>query len=109
MMEAFAGDEVRVHILVPFSEQAHIFALEGHRWPLEPGRIGTDMLHSVQVGGMGALSIELAHGAGGRTSVPGDYIYGDPREPYREAGIWGRLRLYAPDADIATLRPRPPS
>ena len=43
LLEAFAGDRVRLHSLVPFSEQAHVFSLEGHRWPLEPGRWGTDM------------------------------------------------------------------
>jgi len=109
IMEAFAGEAVRVHILVPFSEQAHIFTMEGHQWPLEPGRIGSDMLNSVQVGGLEALTIRLAFGAGGRTSVPGDYIYGDHREPYREARIWGLLRVHPGDADVATLRLLPPS
>ena len=109
IMEAIAGEEVRAHLLVPFSDQAHIFTMEGHQWPLEPGRIGTDMLDSVQAGGMEALSIKLAHGSGGRTNVPGDYIYGDHREPYRGAGIWGLFRVYAPDADVATIRPIPPS
>ena len=85
IMEAFAGDAVRVHVLVPFSEQAHIFTMEGHQWPWEPGRIGTDLLASVQVGGLEALTIKLAFGAGGRTGMPGDYWYGDHREPYREA------------------------
>ncbi len=61
------------------------------------------------MGGLEALSIELAYGAGGRISLPGDYLYGDHREPYREAGIWGIFRVYPPDAEVATLRPLPPS
>ena len=105
IMEAFAGEEVRVHVLVPFSEQAHIFTMEGHQWPLEPGRIGADMLSSVQVGGLEALTIRIAFGAGGRTSVPGDYLYGDHREPYREAGLWGIFRVYPAGADVNTLVP----
>ena len=109
IMEAFAGDIVKIHVLVPFSEQAHVFTLEGHQWPFEPGRIGTDMLSSVQVGGMEALSIVPAHGAGGLTRVPGDYIYGDHREPYREAGVWGLFRVYPGDADVTTLLLLPPS
>ena len=107
IMEAYAGEAVRVHVLIPFSEQAHIFTIEGHHWPLEPGRVGTDMLDSVQVGALKTLAIRLAFGAGGRASGPGDYIYGDHREPYREPGIWGLLRVYP--GDVATLRPLPSS
>src|SRR5439155_11832918 len=40
LMEAYAGDAVRIHVLVPVSEQAHVFSLEGHEWPYEPGRAG---------------------------------------------------------------------
>lgn len=105
IMEAFSGDAVKIHVLVPFSEQAHVFSIEGHKWPFEPGRAGTDMLSSVKVGGMEALTISLAHGAGGRAGLPGDYLYGDHREPYREVGLWGLFRVYAPDTAGARLRP----
>ena len=50
VIEAFAGDPVKMHVLAPFSEQAHVFTIEGHQWPLEPGRTGRDMLDSVQLG-----------------------------------------------------------
>ena len=107
IMEAFAGDAARVHVLVPYSEQAHVFTIEGHRWPFEPGRPGSDMLSSVQIGGMEALSIVLAEGAGGPVGLPGDYVYGDHREPYRAAGLWGLFRVYAPGAVDTDLRPLP--
>ena len=29
----------------------------------------------------------------GGAGAPGDYIYGDHREPYREAGLWGVFRV----------------
>ena len=32
---AHAG--MRIHVLAPWSEQAQVFSVEGHRWPLEPG------------------------------------------------------------------------
>jgi hypothetical protein len=108
IMEAFAGDLLRIHVLVPFSEQAHVFTLEGHQWPLEPGRRGTDMLSSVQIGGMEAITIAPDRGAGGRLRLPGDYLYGDHREPYREAGLWGLLRVYSSDAAIVGLLPLAP-
>ena len=106
MMEAFAGDAVKVHVLAPFSEQAQVFTLEGHQWPLEPARSGSDLLSSVQVGGLEAISIEPVYGAGGRVGLPGDYLYGDHREPYRVAGLWGFFRVHASSA-TTSLRPLP--
>lgn len=103
LMEAVAGDGVRIHVIAPFSEQAHVFTVEGHEWPFEPGRAGTDMLASVQVGGLEAITIHLAAGAGGRDGLPGDYLYGDHREPYREAGLWGIFRVYPPGVERALL------
>ena len=72
--------------LCPFSEQAHVFSLEGHRWPLEPGRWGTDS-SLLQLGGLSAATLHLANGAGGTARAPGDHVYGDHREPYRDAGL----------------------
>ena len=104
IMEAFQGEAVKIHVLVPFSEQSHVFSLEGHTWPSEPGRVGTDMLSSVKLGGMETITISLAHGAGGNANLPGDYIYGDHREPYREAGLWGLFRVHAAGQATAKLR-----
>ena len=98
VMEAFAGDPVRVNVLAPWSEQAQAFSIEGHRWPFEPGRAGTDMLSTVTLGGMEAISARLDGGAGGVEAVPGDYVYGNHRLPFREAGQWGLLRVRAPGA-----------
>ena len=41
MINAFAGDPVRVNVLAPWSEQSQVFGLEGHTWPVEPGRAGS--------------------------------------------------------------------
>lgn len=93
LLEAFAGDPVRLHVMVPFGEQAHVFTVEGHEWQLEPGLAGTRVLSSIQLGGLEALTIRL-DSAGGQAQLPGDYVYGDHREPYREAGLWGLFRVY---------------
>ncbi len=100
-LEAFVGDAVRIHVLAPFSEQSHVFSLEGHQWPLEPGRPGTTMLSSIKVGGMEALTLRV------EAALPGDYLYGDHREPYREAGLWGILRVYEPGAQGVRIRQLP--
>ena len=90
---AYVGDRVRLHVLAPWSEQAQVFSLEGHEWPVEPGVRGTTLVSSVQVGGLEAITIEPAGGAGGRARLAGDYLYGDHRMPYLEAGLWGVFRV----------------
>jgi hypothetical protein len=97
LLEAFAGEPVRVHVLAPWSEQAQVFSIEGHSWPQEPGRQGTNMLSSVLLGGLETTTIDLAS-AGGPARLPGNYLYGDHREPYREAGLWGLFRVYGEHA-----------
>jgi hypothetical protein len=105
LLEAFAGDAVRIHVLVPYGEQAHVFTLEGHQWPLEPGRPNSDLLSSLQVGPLEAVTLIPLPGAGGSGALPGDYLYGDHREPFREAGLWGIFRVFAPGAVEANIRP----
>ncbi|MDP8928011.1 MAG: multicopper oxidase domain-containing protein, partial [Actinomycetota bacterium] len=92
LVEAYAGDPVRLHVLAPWSEQAQVFAVDGHRWPFEPGRAGTPLVSAVQLGGLEAITLPLE--AGGPKQLPGDYLYGSHREPYREAGLWGIFRVY---------------
>jgi hypothetical protein len=108
VLDAFAGDPTRIDVLAPWSEQAQVFSVEGHRWPQEPGLKGSNLLSSLQVGGMEAVSLELQGGAGGNESLPGVYRYGDHRDPYREAGLVGTFRVRAPgDQSAGPLRPLP--
>ena len=111
LLEAVAGDAVRVNVLAPWSEQSQVFSVEGHRWPVEPGRQGTPLVGSVKLGGLEALTLSLDGGAGGETRLAGDYLYGHHREPYREAGLWGILRVRpspaAPTAAASPLQPLP--
>jgi hypothetical protein len=102
MLEAFSGDPFQIHVLAPYSEQAHVFTLEGHRWPQEP-RPGANLLSAVHLGALEAISIVPLDGAG----PPADYLYGDHRAPYREAGLWGIFRVHPPGAINVHLRPLP--
>ena len=92
-----------VHVMVPFSEQNHVFSIEGHRWPFEPMMEGTNLISSAQVGAVGKL--EIAFDAGGPSRMPGEYLYGDHRLPYREAGLWGLFRVLRPGDQDAALMP----
>lgn len=102
VLEVFSGDPIRIHVLVPYSEQAHVFSLEELSWPLDPGMAGTTLVSSVQIGALEAITIELAG-----TPQPGTFVYGDHREPFREAGLWGLLKAYPVGEQRADLLPLP--
>src|SRR5262249_24500387 len=110
--EAIAGDLVTIHLMLPWSEQAQVFSLEGHRWLFEPARPGINLTSSRLVGGMEALTFVLNEGAGGAGRLAGDYVYGNHREAYREAGQWGIFRVHDPRSPAKLLplgSPRHPS
>jgi hypothetical protein len=46
-----------------------------------------------QIGALEAITIDLDGGAGGPARIAGDYLYGNHREPYRSAGLWGYFRV----------------
>ena len=104
-IEAHAGDPLRIHVLAPWSEQAQVFSIEGHRWPLEPAMSGTTVVDSVTIGGLESITVVPERGAGGPDALPGTYRFGNHREPYREA-MTGRLVVLPRCADD-TLKPLP--
>ncbi len=96
VLQAVAGDRLRIHVLAPVSEQAQVFSIEGHAWQVEPGVPGSRTTESQLIGGLQTLDLDVV--AGGDEQLPGDYVYGDHRMPYRQAGLWGILRVTAPPA-----------
>jgi hypothetical protein len=53
------------------------------------------MVSSALVGALEAMTLRLEGGVG----PPGDYVYGDQRTPWTEAGMWGLLRVLPQDAE----------
>jgi len=99
VLTAREGDALRLHVVTPVSEQARVFGLEGHRWPVEPERKGTTLVASTLLGALEAVTVQPQGGVG----PPGDYVYGDQRAPWTEAGLWGLLRVLPKDADAGPL------
>ena len=93
LIEAHAGDSVRIHVIGANSEQNGMFQVEGHEWPIEPYMPGADMISVVEFGGSETLDVFLRQGAGGPTGIPGDYIWANARLNYQQAGQWGYLRV----------------
>lgn len=96
VIEAYAGDPLRLSVLAPYSEQVQVFSFEGHRWPLEPRMAGSTRVESLAIGGLEAITVIPEGGAGGTARLPGTYQVGNHREPYREAGQWARLVVHEP-------------
>jgi hypothetical protein len=93
-LHAYAGEPLRLHVVAPWSEQVQVFALEGHRWPVEPLMRGSNVVGSTAIGGLESLSVVPVGGAGGDAQLAGTYAFGNHREAYREAGIEGRLVVH---------------
>lgn len=109
LIEAHAGDPVRIHVIGANSEQNGMFQVEGHEWPIEPYMPGADMISVVEFAGSETLDVFLRGGAGGPYRVPGDYIWANARLNYQQAGQWGYLRvLPAGDQRIQPLEAAAP-
>ena len=65
VVDAYAGDPLRLHVLAPWSEQVQTFSLEGHRWPIEPAMDGSTLVSSMPIGGLEVITVAPEGGAGG--------------------------------------------
>ncbi len=92
IIEAHAGDPVRIHILGASNEQNGMFSVEKHEWPIEPYMRGADMISVVEFSGSEVLDAFIPS-AGGPYRLAGDYVYSNQRLPYSQSGQWGYLRV----------------
>ncbi len=93
LIQAHAGDPVRVHVIGAWSEQNGMFGIEGHEWPIEPYMAGADMISVVEFAGSEVLDVFLRQGAGGPYRLTGDYVWSNQRLPYSQSGQWGYFRV----------------
>jgi manganese oxidase len=93
VIEAHAGDPVRIHVLGASSEQNGMFSVEQHEWPIEPFMAGADLLSVVEFGGAEVMDVFIPS-AGGRFKLPGEYVWNNQRLPYSQSGQWGYFRVH---------------
>ncbi len=93
LIEAHAGDPVRIHVIGANSEQNGMFGVEGHEWPIEPYMPGADMISVVEYAASETLDVFLRGGAGGPYRQVGDFVWSNARLPYTQSGQWGYLRV----------------
>jgi hypothetical protein len=101
MIEAHAGDPVRIHVLGANNEQNQMFSVEKHEWPIEPFMRGADDISVVEFSGSEVIDAFIPS-AGGRYRLPGDYTWGNQRLPYSQSGQWGYFRVL-PSGDTRVL------
>lgn len=93
LIEAHAGDAIRIHVIGANSEQNGMFGVEGHEWPIEPYMPGADMISVVEYAGSEILDVFIRGGAGGPYRQVGDFVWSNARLPYTQSGQWGYLRV----------------
>jgi manganese oxidase len=99
VFRAFAGDPIVIRLGLGATDQFHVFGVGGHVFPQEPNMWngGSDrrsqLLPSRSFTAGETAEIELVGGAGGTTRATGDYLYGDLRQHFAGAGIWGIFRV----------------
>jgi len=99
IFRAFAGDPVVFRLGIGASDQFSTFSVSGHVFPQDPNMWngGSDqrsqLLSARSLTAGETAEIELVGGAGGTIRADGDYLYGDARQPFSEAGVWGILRV----------------
>jgi hypothetical protein len=93
VFRALVGDPVVFRVGVGASDQFHVFSVSGHAFPLEPGMTGAQVLAARTVTAGETLDAWLVGGSGGPSAHRGDYLFGDGRQPFQEAGMWGIFRV----------------
>ena len=89
VFQAHQGDPVVFRVAAPWAEQMHVFAMEGHRWPQEPGMVGSEQMFSRILAPGYSFEAPLIGGAGGDNLSVGEFLFQDHRHPFTEAGLWG--------------------
>ncbi|HKN85624.1 MAG TPA: hypothetical protein VJV04_02070, partial [Nitrospiraceae bacterium] len=92
IIEAHAGDPVRIHEFGANNEQNQMFSVEKHEWPIEPFMRGADQISVVEFAGSETIDAFIPS-AGGVYRLAGDYVYSNQRLPYSQSGQWGYLRV----------------
>lgn len=94
IITAYAGDPLRIHVMVsPGSEQPHVFLAGGMSWLRDPYMPHSQEVAEQAVSPTQGIDIHMIGGAGGRLRQTRDYWFGDIRRPFAEGGMWGIIRV----------------
>ncbi|HEY9475015.1 MAG TPA: hypothetical protein VIS06_14325, partial [Mycobacteriales bacterium] len=102
LFRSYPGDPVVFRVAIGASEEFHTFVIGGHEFPWEPymwddaSDHRSELLTARAMTTAETMDAELVGGAGGTTHSVGDFMFGDGREAFNHAGIWGTFRVLPP-------------
>ena len=85
------GESLRFRVLAPWGEQAHVFSLTGHRWPLEPKMSKSEQIFARFLPPGYSFDAPITGKMGGPYGIHGDSLFLDHRLPFAKAGLWGPI------------------
>ncbi|HKT04459.1 MAG TPA: hypothetical protein VJT31_33505, partial [Rugosimonospora sp.] len=109
LFRTYAGDPVVFRVGVGASDQFATFGVGGHVFPQEPNMWNgtsdrrSQLLSARSLSAGETMEVELVGGAGDTSGYSGDYRYGDGRQPFTEAGMWGIFRVLPSEPTVAGL------
>ena len=109
VLETYAGDPFKVHVMQGTGFQTHTFFMDGHSYAFDPHIPRSNQFGARMYGPLTALHATPPDGAGGPRRLVGDYVIGNHRMPFLEAGQWGLLRVMSPgSAELDNLPNKAP-
>jgi hypothetical protein len=98
VLKAHAKDRVVFRVGVGASDQFHSFTVSGHAFPIDWFLPNSQVLAARTLTAGETLDVIPVGGAGSGPGHTGDYLFGDGRQPFQEAGMWGIFRVLPPGA-----------
>lgn len=95
---AYPSDPVTVRFVYPADKpRAQAFIIHGHKWRRSPNDINSPIVSVRGQNSVGSAdNFQFQYGAGGRFSIPGDYMYRSGNIRWHlELGVWGIIRVLA--------------
>lgn len=95
LLQAYAGDPIRVRLIQGSQEEQHVVQIHGMRWREEPDDPGSPFVNAKSLGISEAFNFEIPRmECGVDEDCRGDYLYSTTSTDDLWLGVWGILRVY---------------
>ncbi len=106
LLQAYAGDKVRIRLIQGSQEEQNVWALHAMRWREEPDDPQSPLVNSKALGISDAANFEIPPLACSATEdCKGDFMYSSTSTDATYLGMWGVMRVYG--KGVSALLPLP--